>query len=268
MRKSKSGDQTGCNGQRVNWNSDETSGADDNGSKDGGLDITDMKNISANACDSTMSRHEVVGTNACNSIVRQGPVTVSEVEYKENIPQSYPAISRFGTTKIVNPGYQTESNYTSIVEGGNPAEFVDLLATGYESTSSRSFYQNMATGAVDAGSLNLPNGACVNYQEEPLLSSYGYPEKDHQNILSQAAGNAARFAISTASSYDYEAATEPNGKPVYDNVIGEFVYVLDDDAPVGGLEIITPHEIHSAWVNRSSEATTSKGQPTPFYALD
>jgi len=268
MRKSKSGDQTGYDGQRVNWNSDETSGVDDSGSKGGGVDITEEKKIDASAGDSTINSHEVIGTNAGNSIVRQGPVAVSEVQYNENIPQSFTTISNVGTAKLKNPGYQTESNGTSIVEGSNPAEIFDLVAAGYESASSRSFYQNKATRAIDSGSLILPNGAVVNYQEETLLSNHGYQENDIQNILVQGSGNAVGFATSTASSHDYEAATEPNGRPVYDDLIGEYVYVLDDDAPVTGLEIITPHEIHIARVNGSNEATTSKGEPTPFHAVD
>jgi len=268
MRKSKSGDQTGYDGQRVNWNSDETSGVDDSGSKGGGVDITEEKKIDASAGDSTINSHEVIGTNAGNSIVRQGPVAVSEVQYNENIPQSFTTISNVGTAKLKNPGYQTESNGTSIVEGSNPAEIFDLVAAGYESASSRSFYQNKATRAIDSGSLILPNGAVVNYQEETLLSNHGYQENDIQNILVQGSGNAVGFATSTASSHDYEAATEPNGRPVYDDLIGEYVYVLDDDAPVTGLEIITPHEIHIARVNGSREATTSKGEPTPFRAVD
>merc|ERR1719233_2152433 len=211
-----------------------------------------------------MNSHEVIGTNAGNSIVRQGPVSVSEVQYKEDILTSFPAISNVGKTKLINPGYQG----TSIVEGSNPAEIFDLLAAGYESASSRSFYQNKATRAIDSGSLILPNGAVVNYQEETLLSNHGYQENDIQNILVQGSGNAVGFATSTASSHDYEAATEPNGRPVYDDLIGEYVYVLDDDAPVTGLEIITPHEIHIARVNESREAITSKGEPTPFRAVD
>jgi len=268
MRKSKSGDQTGYDGQRVNWNSDETSGVDDSGSKGGGVDITEEKKIDASAGDSTINSHEVIGTNAGNSIVRQGPVAVSEVQYNENIPQSFTTISNVGTAKLKNPGYQTESNGTSIVQGSNPAEIFDLEAAGYESASSRSFYQNKATRAIDSGSLILPNGAVVNYQEETLLSNHGYQENDIQNILVQGSGNAVGFATSTGSSHDYEAATEPNGRPVYDDLIGEYVYVLDDDAPVTGLEIITPHEIHIARVNGSREATTSKGEPTPFRAVD
>jgi len=268
MRKSKSGDQTGYDGQRVNWNSDETSGVDDSGSKGGGVDITEEKKIDASAGDSTINSHEVIGTNAGNSIVRQGPVAVSEVQYNENIPKSFPTISNVGTTKLKNPGYQTESNGTSIVEGSNPAEIFDLVAAGYESASSRSFYQNKATRAIDSGSVTIPNGACVNYQEEQLLSNHGYQENDIQNIFFQGPGTAGGFATSTASSYDYEAATEPSGRPVYDDLIGEFVYVLDDDAPVSGLEIITPHEINIARVNGSSEATTSKGEPTPFPTVD
>jgi len=264
MRKPKSGDQTGYDGQRVNWNSDETPGVDDSGSKDGGVDIGEEKKISTNTGDSTMNSHEVIGTNAGNSIVRQGPVSVSEVQYKEDIPTSFPAISNVGKTKLINPGYQG----TSIVEGSNPAEIFDLLAAGYESASSRSFYQNKATRAIDSGSLILPNGACVNYQDEQLLSNHGYQENHIQNILFKGPGNAVGFATSTASSYDYGAATEPNGRPVYDDLIGEFVYVLDDDAPVAGLEIITPHEIHIARENGSSEATTSKVEPTPFSAVD
>jgi len=268
MGKSKSGDQTGYDGQRVNWNSEETSGIDDSGSKDGGVDITEEKKINKNTRDSTMNSHEGNGTIAGNSIVRQAPVSVSEVQYKENIPWSFPTIPNDGETKLINPGYQTESNGTGIVEGSNHAEIFDLLAAGYESASSRSFYQNKATRAIDSGSLIIPNGACVNYQEEQLLSNHGYRENDIQNIFFQGPGTAGGFATSTASSYDYEAATEPNGRPVYDDLIGEFVYVLDDDAPVSGLEIITPHEINIARVNGSSEATTSKGEPTPFHTLD
>jgi len=268
MRKSRNGDQAGCDGQRVNWNSDETLRVDGNGSKDGGVDITEVKNVAANSNDSTLNSREVIGTNAGNSIVQQGPMTVSEVQYKENIPQSFPTISNVGTKKLVNPGYQTESNGTNVVEGSNPPEIFDLLAAGYESASSRSFYQNQATRAIENSSLILPNGACVNYQEEPLLSSYGYQENDIQNVHFQDSGNAVGFATSTASSYDYEAATETNATPVFDNVIGEFVYVLDDDAPVAGLEIVTPHEIHNARVNGSSQATTSKGDSTPFHTLD
>jgi len=268
MRKSRNGDQAGCDGQRVNWNSDETLRVDGNGSKDGGVDITEVKNVAANSNDSTLNSREVIGTNARNSIVQQGPMTVSEVQYKENIPQSFPTISNVGTKKLVNPGYQTESNGTNVVEGSNPPEIFDLLAAGYESASSRSFYQNQATRAIENSSLILPNGACVNYQEEPLLSSYGYQENEIQNVVFQDSGNAVGFATSTASSFDYEAATERNGTPVYDNVIGEYVYLLDHDAPVAGLEIITPQEIHVARVNGSSEATTSKGEPTPFHTLD
>jgi len=269
MRKPKSGDHTGYDGQRVNWNSDETSGVDDSGSKDGGgVDITEERKTNTKNGDSTMNSHEGNGTKAGNSIVRQGPVSVSEVQYKENIPKPFPTISNVGKTKLINPGNQTESNGTNIVEGSNPAEIFDLLAAGYESASSRSFYQNKATRAIDSGSLIIPNGACVNYQEEQLLSNHGYRENDIQNIFFQGPGTAGGFATSTASSYDYEAATEPNGRPVYDDLIGEFVYVLDDDAPVSGLEIITPHEINIARVNGSSEATTSKGEPTPFHTLD
>jgi len=266
MRKSRNGDQTGCDGQRVNWNSEETLGVDGNGSKDGGDNITEVKNVAANSSDSTLSSREVIGTKAGNSAVQQGPMTVSEVQ-QENIPQSFPTTSSVGTKKLVNPGYQTESNGT-VVEGNNPPEIFDLLAAGYESASSRSFYQNQATRAIDNSSLILPNGACVNYQEKPLLSSYGYQENEIQNVLFQDSGNAVGFSTSTASSFDYEAATERNGTPVYDNVIGEYVYLLDHDAPVAGLEIITPQEIHVARVNGSSEATTSKGEPTPFHTLD
>jgi len=262
MSKSKSGDQTGYDGQRVNWNSDETSGLDDSRCKDGGVDITEVKKTDTNTGDSTMNSHEVIGTNAGNSIVRQGPVSVSEVPCKENIPKSFPTILNVGTTQLIKPGYQTESNGTSIVEGSNPAEIFDLLAAGYESASSRSFYQSKATRAIDSGSLALPNGACVK------VSNHGYQENDIQNILFQGSGNAIGFSTSTASLYDYEAATEPKGRPVYDDLIGEFVHVLDDDAPVAGLEIITPHEIHIARVNGSSEATTSKGEPTPFSTVD
>jgi len=265
MRKSKSGDQTG---QRVNWNSNETSGSGENGSKDGGLDITEVKNIDANTLDSTLKRHEAIQTNSRNSIVQQGPVTVSDMTYKENIPESFPATSNFGITKLVNPGYQTESNGTSIVEGSNPAEHFDPLAAGYESTTSRSFYQNKVTRAIDTVSQNLPNGACINYQEEPMHSSYGYQEKDPENIPCEGAGNDVGFGTSTVSTFGYEAVTEPSGRPVYDDVIGEFVYVLEDDAPIGGLEIITPHEINSTRVNGSCEATTSKEEPMLIHAVD
>jgi len=265
MRKSKGGEQTGYEGQRVNWNSDETSGVDDSGSKDGGVDITEEKKIAANTGDSTRNSREVIRTNVGNSIVQQGPVTVSEVQYEENIAQSVPAISNVGMTKLVNPGYQTESKSASIVEGSNSAEIFDLLAAGYESASSRSFYKNKTSRAIDSGSLVIPNGACVNYEE---VSSHGYQENGIQSYVIPGTGNAVGFATSTVSSYDYEAATEPNGRPVYDDVIGEYVYVLDDDAPVAGLEVITPHEVHIARVNGSSEATTSKGHSTPFHAVD
>jgi len=237
------------------------------GSMDGGVDITEEKKIAAITGDSTRNSREVIGTNVRNSIVQKGPVTVSEVQYKENIPQSVPTISNVGTTRLINPGYQTESKSASIAEGSNHAEIFDLFAAGYESASSRSFYQNKASRAIDSGSLVSPNGACVNYQEEALLSSYGYQENDIQSYLIQGTGNAVGLATSSAS-YDYDAAIEPNGGPVYDDVIGEYVYLLDDDAPVAGLEVITPHEMHIARVNGSSEATTSKGHPTPFDAVD